>query len=40
MNLAAMAERLQLGGHTVTITGNLAARVGAIAALSIGANAA
>jgi O-antigen/teichoic acid export membrane protein len=35
MNLAAMAERLQLGGHTVTITGNLAARVGAIAALSV-----
>lgn len=35
MNLAAMAERFQLGGHTVTITGNLAARIGAIAALTV-----
>jgi O-antigen/teichoic acid export membrane protein len=35
VNIAALAERLQLGGHTVTITGNLAARVGAIAALSV-----
>lgn len=34
MNMAAMAERLRLSGHTTTITGNLAARIGAIAALS------
>jgi O-antigen/teichoic acid export membrane protein len=33
MNGAAVAERLRLGGHTITITGNLAARVGAIGAL-------
>src|SRR4029077_6740885 len=33
MNGAAMAERLRLGGHTITITANLAARVGAIGAL-------
>ncbi len=33
MNTAAVAERLRLGGHTITITGNLAARVGAIGAL-------
>jgi O-antigen/teichoic acid export membrane protein len=34
MNMAAVAERLRLRGHTITITGNLAARVGAIGALS------
>jgi O-antigen/teichoic acid export membrane protein len=34
MNIAAIAERLRLGGHTVTITGNLAARIGAIVALT------
>jgi O-antigen/teichoic acid export membrane protein len=34
MNRAALAERLPLSGHTITITGNLAARVGAIGALS------
>jgi O-antigen/teichoic acid export membrane protein len=34
MNLAAVAERLRLSGHAISITGNLAARVGAIGALS------
>jgi O-antigen/teichoic acid export membrane protein len=34
MKMAAVAERLRLGGHTITITGNLAARVGAIGALT------
>ena len=34
MNRAAVAERLRLSGQTITITGNLAARVCAIGALS------
>jgi O-antigen/teichoic acid export membrane protein len=34
MSRAALAERFQFGGHTIKITGNLAARLGAIAALS------
>lgn len=34
MNRAALAERLRLRGHVITITGNLAARMGAIGALS------
>jgi O-antigen/teichoic acid export membrane protein len=34
MSLAAAAGRLRISGHTITITGNLAARVGAIGALS------
>ena len=34
MNRAELADRFGLGGHTIRITGNLAARIGAIGALS------